>query len=93
MPVNTDGTTRWKGWTDRLEDALNIYNNRYHSTIGTSPNKITSDPGSKFHYLKIVERLKENYHKGKGFVHVNYKPGDFVRLRSYNESKKRDSPN
>jgi hypothetical protein len=93
MPVNTDGTTRWTGWTDMLDQALDVYNNRYHSTIGTTPNKISSDPESKFHYLKIVERLKENYHRGKGFVQVNYKPGDFVRLRSYNESKKRDSPN
>jgi hypothetical protein len=43
MPVNTDGTTRWTGWTDMLDQALDVYNNRYHSTIGTTPNKLSTN--------------------------------------------------
>ena len=90
---NTDGTVRWDGWTNKLEEALQIYNDKYHSTIKTSPNKVSSNPNKKHYYKNIIERLKLRQNQGKPFTKSSYKPGDYVRLISYNESKDKRKPN
>ena len=93
MKQNRDGTVRWNGWTDKLSTALRIYNARYHSTIKTSPDKVSSNPLSKHYYEKIIDRLKERRNKAKPFTKPSMKVGDYVRVINYNNTKDKNKSN
>ena len=86
LPQQPSGKVRWEGWVNKLKQALQIYNTRYHSTIGTAPNNVSPDPSSKHYYKHIIDRLKAKKNAGKAFTGVDFKPGDFVRVRAYNDS-------
>ena len=61
-------------YTEVLQDIVDGYNNRYHSSIGTTPNSVTKRNETKIWNLQYKAEF------GKRKKNFKYKIGDFVRL-------------
>ena len=64
-----------KKYIDILDDLVYSYNNTYHRSIKTTPNKVNSKNESQI-YINLYG-LSKNY---KNKIHFKFKIGDYVRL-------------
>ena len=61
-------------YTSILQDIVQSYNNSKHSSIGTSPNRVTKTNESRIWNHQYKDEIDKRQHRHK------YKIGDFVRL-------------
>lgn len=68
-----------QNWVDHLQDLVNNYNNRFHSTIGMKPNDVTKDNEVEI-IARMTCRRKKREEKMKRRAVIPYKPGSFVLI-------------
>ena len=88
VPRNENGRHNWNNWHLQINRALEVYNNRVHSTTGMAPNSIRPNN---------IEKARRNTRTvaRSRFVNVftEFKKGDYVRIYNYNKNKRMREPN
>ena len=81
--VKQDGSADMRNWNAKLQDAVDIYNSMRHSTTKFAPINITPQ-----NIEEAVANTEGKWLKGK-FTHHKISAGDYVRLRDFNQSKRK----